>query len=649
MGTIHKILIANRGEIACRVIQTCKQLHIDTVAVYTDKDQYSRHAQSATYSIKLQGNRCEQSYLDMENIIAIAKKEQCDAIHPGYGFLSENPDFAQMCQDNNIIFIGPSAYVITQMGSKNEAKKHMATAYVPTLSGYHGDNQSNDYLIAQAKKIGFPILIKAAYGGGGKGMRIVYHESELEQSILGAKREAMNFFKNDKLLLEQYLQKTRHIEIQVFCDKFKKGIYLFDRDCSIQRRYQKIIEEAPAFDIPLEIQKEMGETAVRAALAINYEGAGTVEFLLDDNNHFYFLEMNTRLQVEHPVTEMITQLDLVALQIQIAQGDPLSLEQADLVQKGHAIEARIYAENPYHDFLPSIGVITDYHFDTPSHIRVDHFIQKNTIISEYYDPLIAKVIAHGKNREEASQYLRDALNKTYINGIHTNIDFIIHILNTNTFKQRQINTTFLDSLPSLTANKANTILSHLSYVLLSHHNNDNLLNYFRINHIAEKKATLCDQYQQEYLIHIKIINTHSIQIYMNEMWHTILLRFTKDTLYYQYQDHFMSLPYMLKENIVYLSDHTQRWIFSIKNTEIIDKKHQEKRILAPMNGTIVSIFVKEKENVHKDQPLITIEAMKMEYTLKSPQSATILHVPFLIGMQVEEGQELIELDYAETH
>ncbi len=427
-----KLLIANRGEIACRIIKTAQAMGIKTVALYSDADKDARHVAMADESFYLGGSAPSESYLKGGLILEIAKRSGAQAIHPGYGFLSENADFARQCEQAGIAFVGPGADAIDAMGSKSAAKIIMEKANVPLVPGYHGDDQSDEVLLKASKEIGFPQLIKAAYGGGGKGMRIVESESEALEAINSARREAASSFGNDKLLIERYLRQPRHVEVQVFADTQGNCIYLSDRDCSIQRRHQKVVEEAPAPGLSDSLRRAMGEAAVAAAKAIDYVGAGTVEFLLDthasdETNSFYFMEMNTRIQVEHTITEMVTGVDLLALQLTIAQGEPLELSEAQVTPKGHAIECRINAEHP-RTFTPSPGQITQLQVPGGLGVRWESHLTHGYDIPPYYDAMIAKLITWGDDRTQAIARMRTALDELTISGIDTNIPLLKALL-----------------------------------------------------------------------------------------------------------------------------------------------------------------------------------------------------------------------------
>ena len=440
-----KILIANRGEIAIRILKACQEMGISTVAVYSDADAYSPHVHLADEAICLGDPSPLESYLNIPKIIDAAIETNAEAIHPGYGFLAENADFAYACREAGIKFIGPEPEVIELMGDKIAAKKKMEKAGVPVIPGYHGERQENDFLVKQGKKIGFPLLVKAAAGGGGKGMRIVHSEEELEEAIEGAKREAKSSFGSDVVFLEKYLDKPRHIEFQILADEHGNTIHLFERECSIQRRHQKIIEETPSPVMTPELRKKMGEAAVKAAKAVGYTNAGTIEFMVDGSLNFYFMEMNTRLQVEHPITEATTGIDIVKWQLRIASGEKLTLKQKDVSQRGHAIECRIYAEDPANGFLPCSGILTKVEPPVGPNIRNDMGMETGMEVTAYYDPLLAKLIVSGENREDAIDKMIWALSNYVVLGITTNISFLKEVLNHEAFRKGEITTHFIDT------------------------------------------------------------------------------------------------------------------------------------------------------------------------------------------------------------
>src|SRR5712671_561341 len=441
-----KILIANRGEIACRVIRTARQMGIATVAVYSDADANALHVAMADEARRIGPPPARESYLNIAAIIEAARRSGAEAIHPGYGFLSENPDFAEACAKAGLVFIGPPAAAIRAMGSKAAAKALMEGHGVPVVPGYHGEAQDAASLAAEAERIGYPVLIKASAGGGGRGMRIVTRADEFARALVGAKREAAGAFGDDRILLERYLERPRHIEVQVFGDTQGNIVHLWERDCSIQRRHQKIVEEAPAPGLDKARREKLGEMAVAAARAVGYVGAGTVEFIAEDGamKNFYFMEMNTRLQVEHPVTEAVTGLDLVEWQIRVAAGEPLPLCQPDLVLRGHAIEARLYAEDPERGFLPQTGTLHGLRFPPSRLARVDTGVRQGDTITPFYDPMIAKIIAWGEDRAAAVGRLRRALAETAVLGVKTNLEFLALVAEHPEFASGAVDTGFIE-------------------------------------------------------------------------------------------------------------------------------------------------------------------------------------------------------------
>ncbi len=444
MSKITKLLVANRGEIAIRIFKTCREMGIATVAIFSDADENALFVKMADEAVRIGGKQPNESYLVMDKIIDAAKRIGANAIHPGYGFLSERAEFAKRCVEENIIWVGPHPKAIEVMGSKIGAKKIMQSHNVPTIPGYQGDDQSEATIKAKAIEIGFPVLLKASAGGGGKGMRIIREAKELDKAINEAKSEALNGFGDDTLLIEKYFDTSRHVEFQIFGDKHGNALHLFERECSIQRRYQKVIEESPSPFITTETRQKMGAAAVAACKAIQYDNAGTVEFIVAPDQSFYFLEVNTRLQVEHPITEEVTGLDLVRLQIEVAQGNPIPFKQENISQNGHAIEVRLYAEDAGNNFLPVSGKILDWIPANIEGLRYDTGIESGSEISTYYDPMIAKVISKGKDRKEAIARLSKGLQETVCTGFTTNKNFLIAILNNEDFQKGNFDTRFLD-------------------------------------------------------------------------------------------------------------------------------------------------------------------------------------------------------------
>ena len=441
----EKILIANRGEIAVRIIRACREMGIKTVAVYSEADQDSLHTLLADEAICIGPAPSGQSYLNMERILSATVAMKAEAIHPGFGFLSENARFAELCEKCSISFIGPSASIINRMGNKSEARKTMMEAGVPVVPGGKESVHTVDEALALAKEIGFPVMIKASSGGGGKGMRISYGEDDFEANFQNAQMESIKGFSDDTMYLERYIEKPRHIEFQIMADKHGNVIHLGERDCSIQRRHQKVLEESPSIAISDELRRQMGETAVQAAKAVGYENAGTIEFLLDKNKNFYFMEMNTRIQVEHPVTELVSGMDLIKEQIRVAAGEPLSVSQKDIHLKGHAIECRINAENPAKNFMPCPGVITNIHIPGGNGVRVDTHIYNDYKVPANYDSMLMKLIVHGKDREEAIAKMRSALGELIIEGIDTNLDFQFEILCHPAYEDGDTDTHFIQT------------------------------------------------------------------------------------------------------------------------------------------------------------------------------------------------------------
>uniref|UniRef100_A0A672IKV5 Methylcrotonoyl-CoA carboxylase 1 (alpha) n=1 Tax=Salarias fasciatus TaxID=181472 RepID=A0A672IKV5_SALFA len=443
-GRIEKVLIANRGEIACRVMRTAKKMGVRSVAVYSDADRHSMHVAMADEAYHIGPAPSQQSYLSMEKVLEVAKRSGSHAVHPGYGFLSENTEFAEACKQEGIIFVGPPSSAIRDMGIKSTSKHIMSAAGVPIIGGYHGEDQSNEKLQAEAARIGYPVMIKAVRGGGGKGMRIARSDADFLEQLESARREARKSFNDDVMLVEKFVEDPRHVEVQVFGDMHGNAVYLFERDCSVQRRHQKIIEEAPGPGISPEVRRKLGEAAVRAAKAVNYVGAGTVEFIMDAQHNFYFMEMNTRLQVEHPVSEMITGTDLVEWQLRVAAGERLPLLQDDIILRGHSFEARIYAEDPNNDFLPGAGPLL--HLSTPasdSHTRIETGVREGDEVSAHYDPMIAKLVVWGEDRSAALKKLRYCLRQYNIVGLNTNIDFLLSLSGHPEFEAGNVTTSFI--------------------------------------------------------------------------------------------------------------------------------------------------------------------------------------------------------------
>lgn len=643
---INKLLIANRGEIACRVIKTANTQGIKTVAVYSDADKNALHVQMADEAVYLGPSPSKKSYLRGELIIEKAKELGVDAIHPGYGFLSENAEFANLCAKNNIIFVGPPASAIEAMGSKSAAKHIMEKAGVPLVPGYHGDDQSEAVLKGAADEMGYPVLLKAAAGGGGKGMRQVWSEKEFSQALNAAKRESMASFGDDHMLVEKYLTRPRHVEIQVFCDTHGNGVYLFERDCSVQRRHQKIIEEAPAPNMSQSVREKMGEAAILAAKAINYVGAGTVEFLLDEDDSFYFMEMNTRLQVEHPVTEMITREDLVHWQLTIAEGKPLPKQQNELTLTGHAFEARIYAEDPNNEFLPSTGTLRLLR--TPKEndvVRVDTGVVEGDEVSVFYDPMIAKLVVWGENREIALKRLISALGDYYIDGVSTNIDFLKRVATHPAFVAAELTTTFVekhhDSLFSATSEDAASddaasddtqvnipVMALLSLLNRKVSRSDKTPSVWstvgawraNANH-TEILTLLCNQEE----VHVGVKHQRhgtedAWELSVGDNSYNVKGKLVDSALHATINGYKSTFTYSDNDGVFTLFNKDTHAKFSLISASLGDDNDDngDANFSAPMNGTIVAHLVEKGVLVKKGEPILVMEAMKMEHSIIAP-------------------------------
>ncbi len=650
-----KILIANRGEIACRIIQTAKKMGIETVAIYSSADINSLHVQMADSAHWVGEAPSIDSYLNQKAIIAAAITHGAEAIHPGYGFLSENPDFAEACHHAGIIFIGPPVDSLITMGSKQLAKIKLEHSKVPLIPGYHGIEQSDDHLLQEACKIGFPVLLKAANGGGGKGMRAVYKEAEFIDALTSTRREAVAYFGDANIIIEKLFLEPRHIEIQIMADNFGEVVHLFERDCSIQRRHQKIIEEAPASHVKDNIRKQMAEAAINAAVNIGYRGAGTVEFLLTDEDHFYFMEMNTRLQVEHPVTEMITGLDLVALQIAIAKGHPLPISQKDIKAEGHAIECRIYAEDPAHDFIPSIGQIDRYQEPAGIGVRVDSGVVKHGFVNQYYDPMLAKLICHGNTRDVALARLKSALKNFTIGGITSNIPFLQAITASKAFKDFNYNTHFLET-NTIELAKPNTHLALLSAICYDylHLQIEKALDPILVSSFAWQMhldSSWCKTYliqDKKVRVTIRPVAAHRLFVNYDNQEFTLETRLEgeKIVLTTEGTRHaFLFDKDAARDGVrIYLPE-GNLFVTSLDPTRSLQKVESNAHgLTAPMPATIVALLKKVGDTIKKDDALMILEAMKMEHTVRAPRDGILAEYFYTIGDQVQEGSALLRLD-----
>ncbi len=667
----EKILIANRGEIACRVIRTARRLGVATVAVYSEADSGALHVAEADEAVLIGPAPATESYLRIEAVIDAAKKTGAQAIHPGYGFLSENAEFAEACAAADMVFIGPPAAAIQEMGEKAAAKARMEAANVPVVPGYHGDDQDDALLQSEADKIGYPVLIKAVAGGGGKGMRRVDDGEIFAKELAGARREAANAFGDDKVLLEKYLLRPRHIEVQVFADKHGNAVHLFERDCSVQRRHQKVLEEAPAPGMSAEMRRAMGEAAVAAAKAIDYVGAGTVEFIADVSDglrqdRFYFMEMNTRLQVEHPVTEMVTGQDLVEWQLRVAAGGKLPLGQEELSITGHAVEARIYAENPAKKFFPSTGVLKRLRVPAEgAHLRVDSGVREGDEVTIFYDPMIAKLIAWDRDRDAALRRLRQGLAAYQIAGVMNNVDFLNAVAGHPAFVAGDLETGFIenhaaDLLPDTGASSDRVLALATLDVLVR-----------RRQSAASQAVSSEDRYSPWFSTNGWRLNGRGYDlVHLEDQGSEIEIRvdFAGDDLYrLGLPNGEMAVRGELDEdgslsadldgvrvNAAVVHDGDQIVIFAdggshrLKRSDPMNLSDIDQDVLsdvtAPLPGKILEVSANNGDAVKKGAPLMILEAMKMEHTITAPAAGKIKEICCGAGDQVDEGAVLVTFE-----
>jgi len=657
-----KILIANRGEIACRIIRTARRLGIRTVAVYSDADASSLHVSLADEALRIGPAPARESYLRPELIIDAAQRSGAQAIHPGYGFLSENADFAEACTSAGLVFIGPPTGAIRAMGSKSAAKQIMEKATVPLVPGYHGEDQDPELLRVAADRIGYPVLIKASAGGGGKGMRVVLEPVAFADALAGAKREALSGFGDDRVLLEKYLTKPRHVEIQVFSDAHGNALYLFERDCSIQRRHQKVIEEAPAPGMHQELRGRMGAAAVAAARAIGYVGAGTVEFLLDEDGSFYFMEMNTRLQVEHPVTEMITGKDLVEWQLMVAAGQPLPCSQEQLSISCHAIEVRIYAEDPLRDFLPSTGILQ--HLRTPpenAHVRIDTGVREGDEVSIHYDPMIAKLIVWDTDRSGALRRLTEALAGYQVVGVTTNVEFLASLVRHPAFAEADLDTGFIERHRSVLFPEAGPATDQVLalaclYMLQS-----------RSLEAQQAAALSCDPWSPWHQTsgwRMNVDNHHLLLFRDGDASLSIIAHYRSDGYLLELPGGRLMVRGSLEDNgelladldgarckaavvhhgddlVIIIQGRSHRLTLHDPHAQAGNQEVAGGRLTAPMPGKIVAVLVEPGAQIAKGTPLMIMEAMKMEHTIAAPRDGVVACINFGVGSVVNEGAELL--------
>ena len=662
-----KILVANRGEIACRVAATAKRMAIKTVAVYSDADADAKHVSFCDEAIHIGGSAPKDSYLRWEKIIEAAKATGAEAIHPGYGFLSENEAFAQACADNGLVFIGPPPSAIKAMGLKAESKQLMETAGVPLVPGYHGADQSPELLKREADRIGYPVLIKASAGGGGKGMRAVEKSEDFDAALASCKREAINSFGNDNVLVEKYAQRPRHIEIQVFGDTHGNYVYLFERDCSVQRRHQKVLEEAPAPGLSESMRQQMGEAAVAAARAVNYVGAGTVEFIVeqlpDGGMKFYFMEMNTRLQVEHPVTEAITGLDLVEWQLLVASGQKLPLAQDQLQINGHAIEARICAESPDNNFLPATGTLHVYAKpDATSFergvVRIDDGVRQGDAISPFYDSMVAKLIVHGKTRQEALARLDAALAQTHIVGLNTNVQFLRYVLQSESFAEANLDTALIPREEAVLFKQERiglpmAVACAVAQTLLNEQTLETNDPFSRRDGWQSHGVTL-RRFEFEFhgelqKAELTYLHDGALRLVVGDVAGVLTFAQAISGIHVEFAGQRMSANVYQNNDVAHIfSAQAATQIIAIDLLGISSKlaggsQAEGGRLTAPMPGKVVSFAVKAGDKVSKGQALAVMEAMKMEHTIAAPLDGVVEELLYAPGDQVAEGAELLKL------
>ncbi|MBX9404108.1 acetyl/propionyl/methylcrotonyl-CoA carboxylase subunit alpha [Pseudomonas baetica] len=653
MPAIQKILIANRGEIACRIQRTAQALGYRTVAVFSDADADALHVKMADQAVPIGPAPVQQSYLNIPAILDAARRSGADAVHPGYGFLSENAAFARACEQAGLTFIGPSADAIELMGSKRLSKIAMLEAGVPCIAGYQGAEQGDSTLLREAERIGYPLMIKASAGGGGRGMRLVHDASQLPAQLRTARSEALNGFGSDELILEQALIEPRHVEVQLFGDQHGNLIYLGERDCSIQRRHQKVIEEAPCPVMTAELRQAMGEAALKAGRAVNYVGAGTVEFLLDARGQFYFLEMNTRLQVEHPVTELVTGLDLVAWQLLVAEGQPLPLTQDQVQLNGHAMEVRLYAEDPAQDFLPQTGRIEAWEPALEHGARIDHGLLEGQTISPFYDPMLGKLIAHGATREEARRKLLRAVQDTVLLGVQSNQRLLVSLLQQAQFVRGAFSTAFIaqhfsdhESLHSYVPSAEQLAIAAVLFyqagarlhrtALAGWRNNANVPLHYRLG-LESQDWTLQLLPRGQ--------NTFQVQVAQQPL-ELKIIDHTPQALTLEIDG--------LRQRHAYRLNAEQLWLFTHPgNLRLEDRTHavigsqtsvSSGTLKAPMDGAIVDVLVSEGSAVSKGQLLVVLEAMKMEHPLKAGIDGVLKRVQVKVGDQVKNRQILLQVE-----
>ncbi len=664
VNKLTKILIANRGEIACRVIDTASRLGVRTVAVYSDFDSGARHVELADEAVHIGASPATASYLNIDAVVAAAQASGAEGIHPGYGFLAENAAFARACENAGLVFIGPPVTAIETMGSKQASKQLMEGAAVPLIPGYHGDDEADATLEAAASDIGYPLMIKASAGGGGKGMRRVDDAADFAGHLAAARREAKGAFGDDRILLEKMLVNARHVEIQIFADNHGNAVHLFERDCSLQRRHQKVIEEAPAFGLSAKTRTAMGEAAVAAALAVNYRGAGTVEFIMDSDQNFYFMEMNTRLQVEHPVTEMVTDVDLVEWQLRVAGGEALPLKQDELRTNGWSVEARLYAENPAKRFLPATGTLHHLKFPPASaDLRIETGVRQADSIGIYYDPMIAKVVAWGTDRQTAIARLSQALGDTRISGLVTNLAFLQQLLQDPEFVGGTAHTQYLDAnldtllgrLPTIDASVvALGALAQYQELAAEHADPESpwCSNGGFRSMTAERLRIALAAGSDRYVAQLErrcVSQRVEFSIGVNGAGpqHFELLTSAPGQLRYRSNGVTRSADYARTNKMLTLFIEGNTLNFKIEPDYTAPSSNTSALgggMSAPMPGNVVAVLVKVGDRVQAGDTLVVIEAMKMEHKIVADKAGTVTQLPYGVGDSVEENLQLAMIE-----
>ncbi|XP_065215227.1 methylcrotonoyl-CoA carboxylase subunit alpha, mitochondrial [Planococcus citri] len=668
---ISKILIANRGEIACRIIRSARKLGIKTVSVYSEVDRNARNVLESDEAYCIGPAPSSQSYLNQNKLISLAKNTNCDAVHPGYGFLSENATFAEFCERNGLVFIGPPASAIRDMGIKSTSKRIMSEAGVPVIPGYHAEDQDNSVLRLEAGKIGFPVMIKAILGGGGKGMRISLREDDFISQLESARRESLSSFGDENVLLEKYIQAPRHVEVQVFADQYGNCVHLNERDCSIQRRHQKVIEEAPAPRIDSILREQIGSAAVRAAKAVNYVGAGTVEFIYDEpTNNFYFMEMNTRLQVEHPITEMITGTDLVEWQIRVASGEELPLKQDQIPLKGHSVEARIYAEDTYSGFLPSAGHLSYLNLPEQSDgVRVETGVRENDEVSVHYDPMIAKLVVWAETRSEAFAKLHSKLLECHIVGLNTNLEFLSKLCSNRNLLDGKIDTSFIDSnkedlLQRLEPKPEEIVQAALGLILRENELSIEkaaqsgdpydpflTLRGFRVNHLFTRDLKMIGNAGKDYNLKITYNKSNSYTIQINgsdEIYHVegVLEKnpHNRTSLVSHFADMVTKCNIHFEDDFIHIFTQNGTFSFEIWRSKLTEKTTNVNvnDAVSPMPGIVNKILVKVGDKISAGDAVMIVIAMKMELVIKASKDGIVQEVLYDVGGKVPKGVPVIK-------